>query len=182
MGFVLLGMAAMTQQGITGAVFVMVAHGLISPMLFLIAGVIYDRAHTREIAAFGGLASKMPEYTGVMGLAFMASLGLPGLAGFIGEVLVFLGAFPTFTLMTVISATALVITAAYYLWTIQRMFLGKFNEKWSGLWDMNWRERFTLYPLAVSVVILGFYPLPVFELINTSLHSLMEIVKSVGSV
>ncbi len=180
MGFVLLGMAAMTQQGITGAVFQMVSHGLISPMLFLIAGVIYDRAHTREIEGFGGLASKMPEYTGIMGLAFMASLGLPGLAGFIGEVLVFLGAFPVFTLFTVVSATAVVITAAYYLWTIQRMFLGKFNEKWAGLWDMNWRERITLYPLAATVIFLGFYPMPVFNLINTSLHSLMQIVKSIG--
>jgi NADH-quinone oxidoreductase subunit M len=182
MGFCLLGMAAMTQQGITGAMFQMVSHGLISPMLFLIAGVIYDRAHTREIAGFGGLATKMPEYTGVMGLAFMASLGLPGLSGFIGEILVFLGAFPVFTLMTVVSATAVVITAAYYLWTIQRMFLGKFNEKWAGLWDMNWRERLTLYPLAASVILLGFYPVPVFNLVDTSLHTMVEVVKAAGGL
>jgi NADH-quinone oxidoreductase subunit M len=155
---------------------------LISPMLFLIAGVIYDRAHTREIAGFGGLATKMPEYTGVMGLAFMASLGLPGLSGFIGEILVFLGAFPVFTLMTVVSATAVVITAAYYLWTIQRMFLGKFNEKWAGLWDMNWRERLTLYPLAASVILLGFYPVPVFNLVDTSLHTMVEVVKAAGGL
>ncbi len=180
MGFVLLGMAAMTPQAISGAVFQMVAHGLVSPMLFLIAGVIYDRAHTREIAGFGGLAAKMPEYTGLVGLACMASLGLPGLAGFVGEVLVFIGAFPVFTLITVISATAAVITAAYYLWMIQRMFLGKFNEKWAGLRDMHWRERLTLYPLAASVILLGFYPLPVFRLIDTSLHSLMQVVKSAG--
>ncbi|OFZ79861.1 MAG: oxidoreductase [Bdellovibrionales bacterium RIFOXYD1_FULL_53_11] len=178
MGFVLLGMAAMTPQGITGAVFTMVSHGLISPMLFLIAGVIYDRAHTRDIEGFGGLAQKMPEYSGIMGLAFMASLGLPGLAGFIGEFLVFAGAFVKFRLFTVVSATAVIITAAYYLWTIQRMFLGKLNDKWSTLWDLNWRERITLYPLGVMVIIFGFYPLPVFDLMNKSLHALMDVVCS----
>ena len=93
MGFCLLGLAALTPQGLTGCVFQMFSHGIISPMLFLIAGVIYDRAHTREIDGFGGLAERLPEYTGLTGLAFMASLGLPGLAGFIGEVLVFLGGF-----------------------------------------------------------------------------------------
>ncbi len=90
----------------------------------------------------------MPEYSGITGLAFMASLGLPGLAGFIGEFLVFVGAFVQFRIMTILSATAVIITAAYYLWTMQRMFLGQLNEKWKSLLDMNWRERLTLYPLA----------------------------------
>jgi NADH-quinone oxidoreductase subunit M len=168
MGFVLLGLAAMTPQGVTGAVFQMVSHGLVSPMLFLVAGVIYDRAHTRDIY--------------VMGLAFMASLGLPGLAGFVGEFLVFVGAFAKFRVLTIISASAVIITAAYYLWTIQRMFLGKFNEKWDFLHDMNWRERMTLYPLGVMVIIFGFYPLPIFKLMNNSLHQLMEIVRQVPPI
>jgi len=180
MGFVLLGIAAMTPQGLTGAMFQMIGHGVVSPMLFLIAGVIYDRAHTREIEGFGGLAAQLPEYTGMTGLAFMASLGLPGLAGFVGEVLVFLGAFgaqdPNFKLYVAISATAVIITAGYYLWTMQRMFLGKLNEKWSNLWDMNWRERLTLYPLAAATVILGFYPKPVFDLCDATLHSLLAVV------
>ncbi len=182
MGFVLLGYAAFTPQGISGAMFQMVAHGLISPMLFLIAGVIYDRAHIREIEGFGGLATKMPEYTGIVGLAFMASLGLPGLAGFIGEILVFLGAFPVYTAFTIISATAVVITAAYHLWAIQRMFLGQFNEKWTDLWDINWRERLTLYPLGIIVILFGFYPIPVFHLVNNSLHPLIAMIKAVGGV
>jgi NADH-quinone oxidoreductase subunit M len=182
MGFVLLGYAAFTPQGISGAVFQMIAHGLISPMLFLIAGVIYDRAHTRDIEGFGGLATKMPEYTGLVGLAFMASLGLPGLAGFIGEVLVFLGAFPVYKVLTIISATSVVITAAYYLWTIHRMFLGKFNEKWSGLWDVNWRERFTLYPLGALILFFGFYPMPIFNLIHNSLNPLISVIISSGKL
>ncbi len=176
MGFVLLGLAALTPQGVSGAVFQMVSHGLVSPMLFLVAGVIYDRAHSRDINGFGGLAQVLPEYTGIMGLAFMASLGLPGLAGFIGEFLVFIGAFPVYRLLTVISATAVIITAAYYLWTIQRMFLGPLNEKWKGLWDLNWRERLTLYPLGAMVILFGVYPLPIFQLMNTSLYALVAVV------
>ncbi|MEW5910295.1 MAG: NADH-quinone oxidoreductase subunit M, partial [Thermodesulfobacteriota bacterium] len=180
MGFVLLGYSAFTPQGISGAVFQMIAHGLISPMLFLIAGVIYDRAHTRDIEGFGGLATGMPEYTGLVGLAFMASLGLPGLAGFIGEVLVFLGAFPVYKILTIISATSVVITAAYYLWTIHRMFLGKLNEKWSNLRDINWRERFTLYPLGILILFFGVYPMPIFNLIRSSLEALLAVVIRTG--
>jgi NADH-quinone oxidoreductase subunit M len=184
MGFCLLGLAALTPQGITGSVFQMVSHGIISPMLFLIAGVIYDRAHTREIERFGGLAHRVPEYAGVVGLAFMASLGLPGLAGFVGEVLVFIGGFGasdmTFRAFVAVSAPAVIVTAGYYLWTMQRMFLGPLNEKWSHLWDVNWRERLTLYPLAALTIVLGFYPAPVFRLVDTSLHQLVAIVTGGG--
>jgi NADH-quinone oxidoreductase subunit M len=175
MGFVLLGMAAFTDQGITGAMMQMWTHGLISPMLFLLAGVIYDRAHHREIDGFGGLAYQMPEYTGMLGLAFMASLGLPGLAGFISEILVFLGAFPVYRTITILSALTLIITAAYYLWALQRMFLGKLNEKYTGLADLNWRERFTLYPLGALIIILGIYPVPTLNLITTTLVSMIKI-------
>jgi NADH-quinone oxidoreductase subunit M len=180
MGFCLLGAAALTPQGLSGCVFQMVSHGIVSPMLFLLAGVIYDRAHTREINIFGGLAQRLPEYAAVTGFAFMASLGLPGLAGFVGEVLVLLGSFgaanQTFRWFVVAASPALVITAAYYLWTMQRMFLGKLNPRWSDLWDMNWRERLTLYPLGVVTVILGFYPRPVFDLIGSSLSQLIAAV------
>lgn len=175
MGFVLLGFAAFTNQGITGAVFQMWTHGLISPMLFLIAGVIYDRAHHREIDGFGGLASQMPEYTGLTGLAFMASLGLPALAGFISEFLVFTGAFPVYRVLTIISGLAVIITAAYYLWALQRMFLGKLNEKYAGLSDLTWRERVTLYPLAALIVLMGIYPMPALNLVTTSLMAVVKV-------
>ena len=175
MGFVLLGIAAFTVQGMVGGVFQMWTHGLISPMLFLIAGVIYDRAHHREIEGFGGLALQMPEYTGLTGLAFMASLGLPALAGFISEFLVFIGAFPAYRVLTVLSALAVVITAAYYLWALQRMFLGKLNEKYAGLPDLTWRERVTLYPLATLIVLIGIFPGPALNLINKTMMSILDI-------
>jgi NADH-quinone oxidoreductase subunit M len=177
MGFTLLGMAAMTPTGISGAVLNLFTHGLISPMLFLVVGVIYDRAHHREIANFGGLAQHMPEYTAIMGLAFFASLGLPGLAGFISEFMVFAGSFPTYTGLTIISAMSVIITAAYYLWAIHRMFLGKVNERYRGLPDLNWRERFSLYPLAALTIVLGFYPQAILGAINTTLHALVKTIR-----
>ncbi len=176
MGFVLLGMAAFTEQGISGAVLQMWNHGIISPMLFLLVGVIYDRAHHRRIEGFGGLAHVMPEYSALTGLAFMASLGLPGLAGFISEALCFLGAFPTFRILTIVSATSVVITAAYYLWTMQRIFLGNLNPKYADLKGVTWRERVTLYPLGVIIVIMGFFPMPILDLINPGLFSLIKSV------
>ncbi|RME27973.1 MAG: NADH-quinone oxidoreductase subunit M [Deltaproteobacteria bacterium] len=181
MGFCLLGMAAMTKAGITGSVYQLWTHGIVSPALFLIAGVIYDRAHHREIEKFGGLAKQMPEYSAVVGLAFMASLGLPGLIGFISEALCFVGAFPVFTTFTIISALGVIITAAYYLWTIQRMFLGPLNERYKNLPDMNWRERLTLYPLGALIIFLGFYPMPILNLINKTLHQMIEpMARAVG--
>ncbi len=174
MGFVLLGMSAFTPQGISGAVLQMWNHGIISPMLFLVAGVIYDRAHHREIAKFGGLANRMPEYTGVTGIAFMASLGLPGLAGFISEALCFLGAYPVYRVLVMVSVLAVIITAGYYLWAMQRMFLGKLNEKYAEIPDMWWRERLTLYPLLFICVVMGFYPAPILDLINPGLFQLIQ--------
>jgi NADH-quinone oxidoreductase subunit M len=173
MGFCLLGMSSFTQQGIDGAVLNLWTHGLISPMLFLIAGVIYDRAHHRNIEGFGGLAQQVPEYAGLMGLAFFASLGLPGLCGFVSEFTVFLGSLPVYMTLTIISATAVIITAAYYLWAIQRMMLGPLNEKYRALPDLNWRERLTLYPLGALIVLFGFYPAAIINLFERSLGLLL---------
>ena len=177
MGFTLLGMAAMTPAGISGAVFNMFSHGIISPMLFLIAGVIYDRAHHREIARFGGLASAMPEYAAMTGLAFFASLGLPGMCGFISEFMVLTGTFPTFMLFTAISATGVIITAAYYLWAIHRAFLGKLNPLYQGYPDLVWRERLVLYPLGAIAIVLGFYPYAILDVINTTLFGLIAGIR-----
>ncbi len=177
MGFTLLGMAAMTPTAISGAVFNMFTHGIISPMLFLIVGVIYDRAHHREIERFGGLATELPEYTAIMGLAFFASLGLPGLCGFISEFMVFSGSFPVFMTYTIISATSVIITAAYYLWAIHRMFLGKLNEVYKGYPDLNWRERFSLYPLGAIAIVLGFYPQAILSAINPTLHAIVKSIR-----
>ena len=176
MGYVMLGMASFTPMGIQGAVLQMFNHGTVTAMLFLLVGVIYDRAHHREIAGFGGLASIMPMYTGVAALAFFAALGLPGLSAFISEVLVLLGAWQRYPVLTAIGASAVILTAGYVLWMMQRVFLGKANEKYAGLPDINGRELFTLAPLAVIVVILGFYPRPVLDLMSQSLNSLNQFV------
>ncbi|MBI5479917.1 MAG: NADH-quinone oxidoreductase subunit M [Deltaproteobacteria bacterium] len=185
MGYCLLGMAAFTQTGMTGAMFQMFNHGTITSMLFILVGVIYDRAHTRGVDEFGGLASKMPVYAAFFSFAFMASLGLPGLSGFISEILVFLGAFPIFKVMVVLSATGVIITAGYHLWTIQRIHLGQFDDqKWgAGAHyplvgnDINTREILTLVPLAVIVLILGFYPNPMLQLIETGMGDLVRAVQ-----
>ncbi len=176
MGYVMLGMASFTPQGIQGAVLQMFNHGTVTAMLFLLVGVIYDRAHHREIAGFGGLASVMPVYTGVAGLAFFAALGLPGLSAFISEVLVLIGAWQRYPILTAIGASAVILTAGYILWMMQRIFLGKVNEKYADLPEISGRELFTLAPLAVIVVILGFYPRPVLDLMSQSLNSLNQVV------
>jgi NADH-quinone oxidoreductase subunit M len=177
MGFTLLGMAALTPTAISGAVFNMFSHGIISPMLFLIVGVIYDRAHHREISRFGGLAQVMPEYTAMTGLAFFASLGLPGMCGFVSEFLVLSGSFSTLMLFTAISATAVILTAAYYLWAIHRAYLGKLNPVYKDYPDLNWRERVVLYPLGAIAIVLGFYPHAVLGVINPALTALVKGMK-----
>jgi NADH-quinone oxidoreductase subunit M len=176
MGYVMLGMAAFTPQGINGAVLQMFNHGTVTAMLFLLVGVIYDRAHHRRIDGFGGLADVMPIYTGITALAFFAALGLPGLSAFISEVLVLLGAWPPYPELTVVAASAVVLTAGYMLWTLQRMYLGRVNPEYVSLPDVNGREIFTLAPLGVIVVVLGVYPHAVIDLMNVSLLHLNEIV------
>ncbi|MBI4429665.1 MAG: NADH-quinone oxidoreductase subunit M [Ignavibacteriales bacterium] len=183
MGIVLLGMAALNTQGMLGAVFQMFNHGTITAMLFLIVGVIYDRAHTRDLDAFGGLALTMPRYTGIMTVAFFAALGLPGLSGFISEAFAFLGAFQVekIRIITIASTLGIVLTAAYMLWTLQRVFLGQPNEKWAKLPDINPIETFTLVPLAVIVLVLGIYPSFMLDMMTTSLNHLVDVVAKGGA-
>jgi NADH-quinone oxidoreductase subunit M len=178
MGYVMLGMASFTPQGINGAVLQMFNHGTITAMLFLIVGVIYDRAHHRRIDGFGGLAAVMPVYTGVMALAFFAAMGLPGLSAFISEVLVLLGAWQRYKIPTVLGAATVILTAGYLLWTIQQMFLGKPREDYAQmhLSEINGRELATLIPLGVVVIVLGLYPHAVLDLLDVSLQNLNKIV------
>src|SRR6059058_105713 len=176
MGYVMLGMAAFTPQGINGAVLQMFNHGTVTAMLFLLVGVIYDRAHHREIAGFGGLASIMPVYTGVTGLAFFAAMGLPGLSAFISEALVLLGAWQAYPGLTVVGASAVILTAGYLLWTLQRMFLGPPNEKYLTLPEINFRELCMLVLLGAIVVFLGVYPTPILDLQSPALLRLNDQV------
>jgi NADH-quinone oxidoreductase subunit M len=178
MGYVMLGMAAFTPQGINGAVLQMFNHGTITAMLFLLVGVIYDRAHHRDINGFGGLASIMPLYTGVTGFAFFAAMGIPGLSAFISEVLVLLGAWQTYPALTVVAASAVVLTAGYMLWALQRMYLGAPNPRYANTgWEINGRELFTLVPLAAIVLLLGIYPKAILDLQSPALVKLADQVK-----
>jgi NADH-quinone oxidoreductase subunit M len=179
MGFCLLGMAALTETGISGALLQMFNHGTITAMLFLLVGVLYDRTHTRGLDEFGGVASVMPRYAALFGLAFMASLGLPGLSGFVGEVLVFIGAFPVWRGLVIAAGLSLVLTAAYHLIAIERIQLGTFNERWRSALaghDLDGRELATLLPLAVLVVVLGFYPMPILGAVATAVKDLVAVV------
>lgn len=177
MGFCMLGMAALTPTGAAGAMFQMFNHGTITAMLFLLVGVIYDRAHHRRVDGFGGLAKVMPVYTAFVGLAFMAGLGLPGFSGFISEALCFLGAFPTFEVLTMISVSGIVITAGYFLWAIHRMFLGPLNEKYKDIPEITVWESVPLVALAAVVLVLGFYPAPILDTISNGLGDLVALVK-----
>lgn len=181
MGIVTLGMASMNTQGMTGAVFQMFNHGTITAMLFLIVGVIYDRAHTRGLNEFGGLMNKMPRYAAIMSIAFFAALGLPGLSGFISEAFALLGAFQTFRTLTIIAGITIVFTAGYMLWTLQRVFLGSLPEKWKDLTDMDGREMVMLVPLAAIVIFLGIYPSPILDLMNASMNQLAALMHQVMS-
>jgi NADH-quinone oxidoreductase subunit M len=178
MGYVMLGMATMTVQGINGAVLQMFNHGTITAMLFLLVGVIYDRAHHRRIDGFGGLASVMPVYTGIMVIAFFAAMGLPGLSAFISEVLVLLGAWQYSPGLAIVAASAVVLTAGYMLWMLQRVWLGPVNEEYASMPDVNAREILMLAPLAVIVIVLGVYPHAILDLINTSLTAINNTVLS----
>ena len=180
MGFVLLGAASATTEGITGAVYQMTSHGLISAMLFVIAGVIYDRTHDRTIANYSGLASNMPVYTTFVLVGFFAALGLPGLSGFIGEIMVFLGAFNSSLVadwVAFLSVGGLIFGAGYCLWTIQRMFFGTYAVKADVVMnDLDNREKVMLLPLAVMIILFGVVPQVLIQYINPFSARLVETI------
>jgi NADH-quinone oxidoreductase subunit M len=190
MGFCLLALGSLTPQGIEACIVQMFNHGLITAMLFTLVGVVYDRVHTRDIDRFGGLASEMPLYAAFMGFAFMASLGLPGLSGFWGEAMTFIGAFPRYRVLTILAATGVIVTAAYHLWALQRIFLGKFREEWRAnkylkefggrFPEINMREIASLAPLAALVLLLGFWPRPLLHLIDQGSLEMHRWVDSPG--
>lgn len=173
MGYVLLGMSALTVTGFNGALLQMFNHGIITGSLFMLVGVIYDRAHIRDIDGFGGIGERMPAYTGLMGVAVMASVGLPGLAGFISELLCFVGAFPTFPIITAGAVLGVLLSAVYLLWMFQRIFMGGLNPRWAELTDVNFREWISLLPLMVLIVLLGLYPKLILDVMNMTITHLI---------
>ena len=158
---------------LNGAVLQMIAHGIITGALFILVGVIYDRAHTRDLDAFGGIWTRVPQYGGMLILAALASLGLPGLAGFVAEFPIFIGAFGIYKLFACLGVIGIVVTAGYFLWMIQRILLGPMNEKWADLPDLDMRENISLYPLAALMIIIGLMPMWLLEPINNAMMSLV---------
>jgi len=201
MGFVVLGAAVMTDTAVNGALFMMIAHGITSAMMFFVVGVVYERAHHRELARFGGLATTMPVYTGFSTVACFANLGLPGLCGFIGEVMVLLGSFQAakpggilyeyfaargdaalhnyiaavYTL-SIISCFGVILTAGYMLWTIQRVFFGPEKPEYKAFPEVNPREISVLAPLAIMAILLGILPTVFFfAFTNTTVAAMKQL-------
>ncbi len=189
MGFILLGIASQTAEGVSGAVMQMVSHAFLSSMLFFLVGVIYNRVHDRDIYSFRGLGTLLPRYTVFVMIAFFASLGLPGFSAFIGEAFSLLGAFTSCTVngllphwLAVGGAIGILFSAAYFLWTLQRMFFGETHLKGGAIWklaltDISARETFALAVLAVLTLALGLMPSLVFDKINDSVLGVIQLVQ-----
>jgi NADH-quinone oxidoreductase subunit M len=158
MGYVVLGIAALSQVGFQGALLVMLAHGLYSGLLFSMVGLVYDRTHTREVSAMSGLAARLPFIASVFMMAGLASLGLPGLAGFPAEFTTFIGAFGVYPLATIVCVCTIAITAGYILWRLGSVLFGPLTPEWSGLTDAIWRERLAVGILAAATLLIGVVP------------------------
>ncbi|KQT82744.1 NADH-quinone oxidoreductase subunit M [Aurantimonas sp. Leaf443] len=175
MGFVTMGIFAANAQGVQGAIFQMLSHGLVSGALFLCVGVVYDRMHTREISAYGGLVNRMPNYAVVMLIFTMANVGLPGTSGFVGEFLTLMGVFEANTWVAIFAATGVIWSAAYALWLYRRVIFGKLEkESLKAILDLDRREKVLLYPLVVLTIFFGVYPMPVFNVTAASVETLLN--------
>ncbi|PWC55860.1 NADH-quinone oxidoreductase subunit M [Azospirillum sp. TSO22-1] len=175
MGFVTIGMFTLNAQGVEGSIFQMLSHGIVSGALFLCVGVVYDRLHTREIARYGGLVHNMPKYAIVFGFMTMASVGLPGTSGFVGEFLVLLGAFQDNTWVAALAATGLVLGAAYALWLLRRIVFGKLvKADLKAMYDMNIREIAVFVPLVIVVLWMGIYPTSFLKITSASVDNLIK--------
>ena len=174
MGFVTIGIFTLNSQGLEGAIFQMLSHGIVSGALFLCVGVIYDRMHTREIAAYGGLVNRMPKYALVFMVFTMASVGLPATSGFVGEFLVLLGAFYYNTWLAVFAATGVVLGAAYMLYVYRRIIFGKLDkENLMSIKDLSYREIIVFAPLILLVFWMGVYPSPFLDVMSVSVENLI---------
>ena len=175
MGFVTMGLFTMTDQGVQGAIFQMVSHGIVSGALFLCVGVIYDRLHTREIAAYGGLVNRMPWYALAFMVFTMANVGLPGTSGFVGEFLTLLGAFRDNSWVAFFATTGVILSACYALWVYRRVIFGALERpSLAAMKDLTVREFVILAPLVVLTVYFGIYPKPVLDMSEASVTALIK--------
>jgi len=179
MGFVTMGIFAMNQQGLDGAIFQMISHGFISGALFLCVGVIYDRMHTREIDAYGGLVNRMPAYALIFMFFTMANVGLPGTSGFVGEFLTLMAVFQVNTWVALVATTGVIFSAAYALWLYRRVVMGDLiKESLKSITDMTSRERAIFAPLVIMTLLLGVYPSLVTDIIGPSVAALVTHVET----
>jgi NADH-quinone oxidoreductase subunit M len=175
MGFVTMGIFSFTVQGVDGAIFQMLSHGLVSAALFLCVGVVYDRMHTREIAAYGGLVNRMPLYAATFMVFTLANVGLPGTSGFIGEFLTLVGAFRANTWVAFLASSGLILSAVYALYLYRRMIYGALEKpSLRGITDMNYRELLVFAPLVLLVIFFGFYPAPLLDVTAVSVKKLVS--------
>jgi len=185
MGYVILGVVAAVMpsaatandraMALNGAQLQMFAHGIITGSLFLLVGVIYERCHTRDLREFGGIWARIPVYGTLLTIASFASLGLPGMAGFVSEFFVFRGAFAAHVLFTSLATIGIVVTAAYLLWMIQRVLLGPANPRWEGLPDADRREIVSLAPLIALMILFGIWPMPILNIVNSASKALVGL-------
>jgi NADH-quinone oxidoreductase subunit M len=174
MGFVTMGIFAATTQGVAGGIFQMISHGIVSGALFLCVGVVYDRMHTREIAAYGGLVNRMPLYAFAFMVFTLANVGLPGTSGFVGEFLSLIGTFRTNTAVATLATLGVILSAAYALWLYRKMIFGNLRPSLEGIRDIGWREAVIFAPLVVLTILFGVAPKPVLDMSAASVAQLLE--------
>jgi NADH-quinone oxidoreductase subunit M len=175
MGFVTMGIFAVTTQGVAGGIFQMLSHGIVSAALFLCVGVIYDRMHTREIAAYGGLVNRMPLYALVFMVFTLANVGLPGTSGFVGEFLTLIGTFRINTWVATLATVGTILSAAYALWLYRKVIFGKLEKpSLLNIRDLGWREAVIFAPLVILTIVFGVYPKPVLDLSSASVTQLID--------
>ena len=174
MGYVSIGIFTLTPQGIEGAIYQMLAHGIISGALFLCVGVVYDRMHTREMSRYGGVADRMPHYALAFMVFMMASVGLPGTAGFVGEFLVLVGIFQVNTIVALLAASAMVLGAAYMLWLYRKVIFSALSSaEVKKLDDLSWREKIIFAPLLFLTVWMGVYPISFLSFMSPSVEKMI---------
>ena len=175
MGFVTMGIFAATTQGIAGGIFQMISHGIVSAALFLCVGVVYDRMHSREIAAYSGLVNRMPVYAAVFLLFTLANVGLPGTSGFVGEFLALLGTFKINAVVATFATFGVILSACYALWLYRKVIFGKLEKPvLAHISDMGWRESVVFAPLVVLTILFGVYPKPVLDMSAASVTALLD--------
>tara|TARA_B110000881_G_C18523329_1_gene488944 strand:- start:572 stop:1273 length:702 start_codon:yes stop_codon:yes gene_type:complete len=175
MGFVTLGIFTFTNQGISGSIFQMISHGLISAALFLCVGVLYDRVHSRLISSYGGVVNHLPKFSLIFIIFVMGGLGLPGTSGFLGEFLVLVGTFQKNYLAAILASIGVILGAAYMLWLAKRVIFGKTNNnEVKKIKDINFNEGLVLTILAITTIFFGFHPQPLIETMNTSVNNLIN--------